>query len=314
MNNTRIITYHYVKNPKDKLFENIPGRSVKSFVDQIKYLKKNYSIIPMEELIYNFSTKKKLNKPCVVLTFDDGYLDHFKNVFPILLKYKIKGAFYAPTYTLQQKGLLDVNKIQLILSKFENKNKLKKEIDDFLIKEKIYNDLEKELKKTLKDKRKKEGRMYDDKATVICKILLQYLIPNKKKKKILDILFKKYVSSTKDQIIKKLYLNSNQAKIMIKEGMHFGSHGIGHYWWEHLSLKDQKKEILGSMNYLKRLGIDQKNFTVCYPWGSYSKSTLKILKKIDCKIGLVIKHGVINNFNANPLLLPRIDTNEIKNN
>jgi len=314
MNNTRIITYHFVKNPKDKLFENVPGRSVKSFVDQIKYLKKKYSIIPMEELIYNFSTKKKLNKPCVVLTFDDGYLDHFKNVFPILLKYKIKGAFYAPTYTLQQKGLLDVNKIQLILSKFENKNKLKKEIDDFLIKEKIYDDVEKELQKTLKDKSKKDGRMYDDKATVICKILLQYLIPNKKKKKILDILFKKYVSNTKDQIIKKLYLNSNQAKIMIKEGMHFGSHGIGHYWWEYLSQKDQKKEILGSMSYLKGLGMDQKNFTVCYPWGSYSKSTLKILKKIDCKIGLTTKQSVIKNFNANPLLLPRIDTNEIKSN
>ena len=312
MNNTKIITYHFVKNPNDKLLKKIPGLDVNNFVDQIKYLKKKYSLISMEELIYNFSIKKKMNESSVVLTFDDGYLDHFKTVFPILLDFKIKGAFYAPTSTLQQKDLLDVNKIHLILSKFVNKNKLKKEIENFLIKEKIYNYVKKELQKTLKDKRKKDGRMYDDKATVICKILLQYLIPNKKKKKILNILFKKYVSITKDQIIKKLYLNSNQAKIMIKEGMHFGSHGIGHYWWEYLSLKDRKKEISGSMNYLKGLGMDQKNFTVCYPWGSYSKSTLKILKKIDCKIGLITKRGVIKSHNINPLLLPRLDTNEIK--
>ena len=59
MNNTKIITYHFVKNPNDKLLKKIPGLDVNNFVDQIKYLKKKYSIIPMEELIYNFSIKKK---------------------------------------------------------------------------------------------------------------------------------------------------------------------------------------------------------------------------------------------------------------
>ena len=59
MINTRIITYHFIKNPKNKILENVPGLNLSSFVDQIKYLKKNYSIISMEELIYNFSIKKK---------------------------------------------------------------------------------------------------------------------------------------------------------------------------------------------------------------------------------------------------------------
>jgi peptidoglycan/xylan/chitin deacetylase (PgdA/CDA1 family) len=312
--NTRIITYHFIKNPKNKILENVPGLNLSSFVDQIKYLKKNYSIISMEELIYNFSIKKKLNKSCVVLTFDDGYLDHFKNVFPILSKYKIKGAFYAPTYTLRQKGLLDINKIHLILSKFENKNQLKKEIEDFLIKKNIHNKVEKELQKTLKEKSKKDARKYDDKATISCKILLQYLIPEKEKKKIVNLLFKKYVSNTEEKFVKKLYLNSNQAKEMIKEGMHFGSHGVGHYWWEYLTKKGQEKEIIESKKYLNNLGMSQNNFTACYPYGSYNKSTLKILKKNDCKIGLITKQDVIRNFNINPLLLPRVDTNEIKNN
>jgi hypothetical protein len=60
--------------------------------------------------------------------------------------------------------------------------------------------------------------------------------------------------------------------------------------------------------------MSQNNFTACYPYGSYNKSTLKILKKNDCKIGLITKQDVIRNFNINPLLLPRVDTNEIKNN
>ena len=55
---------------------------------QLKFLKKNFSMISAEELNYLLSNKTKSNfkKPLMLLTFDDGYLDHFKYVLPLLSK------------------------------------------------------------------------------------------------------------------------------------------------------------------------------------------------------------------------------------
>ena len=39
------------------------------------------------------------------LTFDDGYLDHYKYVYPIL-KNKISGSFYVPSKILQKGYIL----------------------------------------------------------------------------------------------------------------------------------------------------------------------------------------------------------------
>ena len=85
----------------------------------------------MEELIYNFSKNITPKKPSVVLTFDDGYKCHYDIVYPILKKEKISGAFYPTKFTLEQKGLLSVNKIHLLLAKLKNKKKFKLEILDF---------------------------------------------------------------------------------------------------------------------------------------------------------------------------------------
>ena len=63
----------------------------------------------------------KKNKNCV-LTFDDGYRDHYDFVFETLVKNNIKGAFYPPVDVVLSNKLLDVNKIHIILaSADENK-------------------------------------------------------------------------------------------------------------------------------------------------------------------------------------------------
>ena len=41
----------------------------------------------------------------MLLTFDDGYLDHFKYVLPLLSKEKISGCFYPPIQILKKKIL-----------------------------------------------------------------------------------------------------------------------------------------------------------------------------------------------------------------
>ena len=266
----------------------------------------------MEELIHNFSNKIIPKKQSAVLTFDDGYKCHYDIVYPILKKEKISGAFYPTKFTLEQKGLLSVNKIHLLLTKFKNKEKLKFEIFDFFNEKEVLF-YQKKLHKIFLKNSRKHTTFYDDKDTLTCKFLLQYLIPELKRNKIMDFLYKTHIKKNQKSFIKKFYLNKHQAREMIQNGMHFGSHGNNHdYWWEYLSKKKQNKEIQDSKKYLIKLGAKKDNFTICYPWGSYNHSTIKILKGHECKIGLTTKPGIIKNLRINSLTLPRVDTNEIK--
>ena len=66
-------------------------------------------------MIYFLKFREKFKKPLLLLSFDDGYIDHYKYVVPTLVKNKIKGCFYPPINIFKGK-LLNVNKIHFILN------------------------------------------------------------------------------------------------------------------------------------------------------------------------------------------------------
>lgn len=61
---------------------------VKDFEEQLKYIHDNYESIFVEEI------DRVGSKKVVVLTFDDGYVDFYTNVFPLLKKYNMKANLY----------------------------------------------------------------------------------------------------------------------------------------------------------------------------------------------------------------------------
>ena len=65
---------------------------------------------------YSAIDSSKLPENPLLLTFDDGYIDHYTNVFPILKEHKIQGSFFMPGRTIAENALLDVNKIHFILA------------------------------------------------------------------------------------------------------------------------------------------------------------------------------------------------------
>ena len=88
------VNYHYVRPIKNSRYPNLKGLEIKEFINQIKYLKK-YNIISGNDLIDRIIYKQKLPKRSCLLTFDDGYKDHYKYVMPELIKNKISGFFFS---------------------------------------------------------------------------------------------------------------------------------------------------------------------------------------------------------------------------
>ena len=297
--------YHYVREVKHSNYPNLKALELNEFKKQISFFKKNFNFIDQNNLEEIISSKKIPNKPSILLTFDDGLIDHYKYVFPILLKNKISGCFYPSIRALKQNEVLEVNKIQFILEKEKDRKKILSEIEANLIKlsgeklEKFYNKI-------------KQWSRFDDKDTFFIKQLLQHLLHTKIRNKITNKLFQKTVNREEKDFASKLYMSSKNIKEMYLNKMFIGLHGSDHLWLKYLNKNEQEREIKNSLSFFSKIGI-KNNISMAYPYGSYNKITLNLLKKYKIKFAFTTKPGSINSNNLmKRYLFPRYDTNDFK--
>ncbi|MBP7477183.1 MAG: polysaccharide deacetylase family protein [Chitinophagales bacterium] len=308
-NTCSIVMYHYVRDLVHTRFPNIKGLDIEKFKQQIDFLEKNYHLITMEELIYSYETGSKLPINSALLTFDDGYKDHYDFVFPILDRKKIQGCFYIPAQTVMEHLILDVNKIHFILEVNNDSIEL----------------LSRDIFKLLDDYREAYTlnsndwyynklaipSRFDTKDVIFIKRLLQVELVEELRSKMIDILFEKYVSSDQKAFSRELYMSEEQIQCMQRNGMHIGGHGYSHYWLGSLDRDKQEREIHESKKFIQNIGGDINNWTMCYPYGNYNSDTLELLGKYNCKIGLTTEVGAANLNIHKQYELPRLDTNDI---
>ncbi len=305
-NNTiNIITYHYVRPIKNSKYPNLKGLEVKKFEKQVQNFQKNFNIISEYDFLEILRSRKIPKKPSIILTFDDGYKDHYKYVLPYLVKKKIPASFYPTIQGIKNNTINDVNKIHFILEKEQNTKKILKEINSILI------SLNEKSLDSINLKKINTKHQYDKPETIIIKRLLQYYLKPKVRDRVSTILFEKITNKDSQKFSKELYLNSKEIKEMYSENMSIGSHGYNHLWWEHLSSKKQEQEIDNSIKFFNKIGINTKNISVCYPYGSFNNLTIKILKKKKISFAVTTKPDNVNKHNIkNVYTLPRYDTNE----
>lgn len=86
-----VLNYHQI-NDRD---ENSLTVHTDEFDEQMKYLSDNgYHTITPEEMMDAWENGTPLPEKPVILTFDDGYVDNYKNAYPILEKYNLKGTIF----------------------------------------------------------------------------------------------------------------------------------------------------------------------------------------------------------------------------
>lgn len=90
----------FLKNPVILMYHSVGDNEVfftvktEEFAKQMDYLSKNnYNVVPLSALLDKSKTRGKT----VVLTFDDGYGDNYKNVFPVLKKHGFPATIFLAT-------------------------------------------------------------------------------------------------------------------------------------------------------------------------------------------------------------------------
>jgi peptidoglycan/xylan/chitin deacetylase (PgdA/CDA1 family) len=308
MNNLTIVMYHYVRDLKNSRYPEIKGLDINLFKEQINYIRKNYYVITMEEVIYSIDNKVKIPSKSALLTFDDAYSDHYNNVFPILNKYKLQGSFFVPSKAISEHTVLDVNKVHFILASVDKKEDILNYLKELLKSYKKEYELEsfdyyyKKLAQPLR---------FDTKDVIFIKRLLQVELVEELRLKIVDALFRKYISISENIFSRELYMNEEQLKDMLRSGHHIGNHGYSHYWWDSLNKQKMSKELDLSISFLKKLGVDMNNWTACYPYGSYDNQSIEMLDKRGCKLAVTTEVDIATTFKNKRFLMPRLDTNDL---
>lgn len=308
MSKLTIVMYHYVRDLHCSRFPKIKGLQVDAFKEQVSYLKRHYVPISAYDLMDAIETGSELPSNSVLLTFDDGYIDHFTEVFPILDKENISGCFFPPAKCILENKVLDVNKIHFILASVDDKQALVSSLfrsleqyrSSFCLKTDTY----------YWDTYGKPSR-YDDAAVVFIKRMLQHELPEKLRNIIVDELFGTFVSRDERSFAKELYMTTEQVACLQRNGMYVGSHGFDHYWLSALSEEKQREEIEQSLLFLQTIGSDTSRWIMCFPYGAYNNSTLTILREKKCVVGLTTKVDIVDFSLESELTLPRLDTNDL---
>jgi len=298
--------YHYVRPLSKTKYPKLKALDLVAFERQLDHLQQNYHFVTPEDVINSIYTPFSLPERAVLLTFDDGYRDHFDYVYPLLKKKGIKAVFFPPTAAIYLDELLDVNRLHFLLActpinilveRLEYSIKFKKQI-------KTYKSVDEYRAKFFK-----KGR-YDDADVNYFKRMLQYALPERFRSELLKELFAEFVDTDEKGFCRELYVGPSELKEMKDNGMEIGCHGHNHYWLDKLSLQQQFKDIDLSLSMLKRDNLLSDKFWFCYPYGSYNTDTQRILGDYGCGAAVTVQPSFSVCDKSNSLSLSRFDTND----
>lgn len=303
-----IVMYHYVRDLPRTRYPGIKGLRTDLFEGQIEYARRHHSIIGTEQLLESVTDGAPLPPNALLLTFDDGYADHFTDVYPVLRRHGVTGCFFPAAKCVDESVVLDVNKIHFVLASEPDPGRILARL--FAVVDEHRTAFELDSESGYRQRMQRKNR-YDSDDVLLIKSMLQRDLPSELRRIAIDELFSAYVTQDEAAFAQELYLSRDQIAEMKEGGMSFGSHGYEHVWLDSLDAEGQATEVDRSLTFLRSLGVDTDRWVMCYPFGGYDDTLLTHIEDRGCVAGFTTRPAVADLDADAPLLLPRLDTNDL---
>lgn len=302
-----IVMYHYIRDFSRTRYPGIKGLDVGGFRRQLDYLEQAYNIVRMEEVMAALFGDVDLPPDAALLTFDDGYREHFDTAFPILHDRGLQGSFFPPVAPVRDGALLNVNRVHFILASVASAASLGAAVDDAV---RAADDPDVGSVEAYRAEWAHSSR-FDDAETIYVKRMLQTALPPAMREAVARELFDRFVGVDEATFAAEQYMNEDQARLMVDCGMFFGSHGRSHFWLDQVDQPTREHEIKGSLAFLADIGMPvDEGWVMCYPFGGWDQQLVETLRQHRCTVGLTTRVGVAQIGVDDPLTLPRFDTND----
>jgi peptidoglycan/xylan/chitin deacetylase (PgdA/CDA1 family) len=274
------------------------------FTKQIDYLQTHYVVLSMVELAGHVKSGLALPSKAALLTFDDGFADHYDYVLPVLHDRRLSGCFYPPAAPIMEHRLLDVHKIHFLLAAGPNPVDICVVLDDMIV-ERSLGDL---IEYTAMFRHPSPR---DSAEVIYLKRMLQKGLPTIERGEIVSALFERFVTVDERAFAEELYCDIHQLQLMNSLGMHIGSHGYEHLWLSTLEPQHQQIELKRSLDFLSEIyDLSTTDISICYPYGDHNETTRKIAHELGFLIGFADHHGIADFDSDDILALPRVSTSD----
>jgi len=272
-------------------FIHTPNRiSLSNFKKQIEYLLRRYHFFSLEEFVECVQRNIRPPEHLVIVTFDDGYKDHYSWVYPILRKYHIPATFFLPTEYMNGKKMKWEDQLTYLV-KTGNARKCRIKVNTRI----AY-----------------QWKNVREQNRVIDRVVMEISrLDQAKRRKILDQIIAQLRIRTEDSFIPDIMLCWGEIKEMSKTGgISFGCHTVNHINLSNLEPDVVKEEVLESrLKIEKTIGKEIRFFS--YPYGKsrdFSEEIKVILKQagITCAVSTI---SGINDIKSDLFGLKRICVN-----
>ena len=293
--------YHYVRDSDATAFPALRALAPALFEQQLDWLQSEHTVIDLADLEAALDGRRALPPRAALLTFDDGFVDHYEVVFPVLRRRGLGGVFFLSGAVSEPvPRLLDVHCTHFLLARLGAEA------------------LGRAVRAECNGNRPAPGTgatvlgadRWDDDREI--KHLLNYELPFDEADRVLEALFTRHIGD-RASLAGRLYLNEAMVREMRRGGMTFGYHTRTHRMLSRLDLREQERELGPGVSWIRDL-TGQGSVPFCYPWGgprTYTADTVRLLEKAGYSLAFNtvrrrLALGVDGRFE-----LPRFDTRDL---
>jgi peptidoglycan/xylan/chitin deacetylase (PgdA/CDA1 family) len=262
----KAIMYHYVR-PGAAGLPHFPYLALGDFERQLDHFATEYGFV--ERDAFAQWLKGGPVPEGVLLTFDDGLVDHVHHVLPALRSRGLFGLFYVASSPVRTGEFLGVHKVHLAIGRLGGAAALA-----WLAKQYP------EVVQTSESGADPYARQQADAATKRVKRLFNWELKREQRAGALDALF---AHAFDDRIPdwRAFYLDEAGLDRLVGEGMLVGAHGHDHVVLSQLDASAQRQEIAQSCAFI-RARVGNLDAGYCYAYGAFNADSEQIVADEGC--------------------------------
>lgn len=285
-NKLSIIYYHTISDDKFSYFPEKNTPSIDTFYKQIKFLKKIYNIISLDEAHYKFSVNESFNNDLVITT-DDGFKENYTTIMPVLHDFNFKFTSFLCNDFIDNKKMMWRNILFFI-----NSNTSLAKINTLI---------------------SHACSVYKLPLPIRNENILSWSLrvwPYENKDNLALFFWNHLFDFSINDFLNEYtpYLTSAQIKEMVSSGLSIGCHSRSHPYFKDLKSKCIIDETVNAANELEDKFCSKVN-AFSFPFERPHKSTdyENIFSHLDDRFSIVLgTHDLLNNHNSNPKSWERI--------
>lgn len=265
--------YHYVRDLPRSDFPRINGMHTDDFRIQVARLDERYEMATLESALEFLGGEYRPKRDLCLLTFDDGFRDHYTNVLPILTERRIQGLFFVNTAGQEEHRVAPVHMNQFLVAALG--------VDAY--RKTCLERIAAEYPETPTDVDPEAARrtyVWDDPEVAAFKYLINHRLDTGVRDRILGGVFADHIGD-EGAFARELYLSWHEGRELQAAGMILGGHSHTHEPLARLPDKTLAADIGTCTRLLHERLAPQALWPFCYPYGgqdTFDARTVEVVR------------------------------------